>query len=320
MPRPDPFILILLATVGGASLFPVPTALIPGFDLLVSISIVALFFLHGVRLRREALIAGLTHWRLHGLILVISFLLFPLLGLGLKSIGGDLLPAPLWLGLLYVCILPSTVQSSVAFTSIAGGNVAAATCAAALSNIAGVVITPLLAGLLMHVGNHGISGDQLLRIALLIFFPFLVGHALRRWLGGWADRQKRLLGITDRGTILLSVYSAFSAAVTGGLWHEIAVPHLLILMLACLLILAIVLAGTTWLAAALGFAPEDRIVIVFTGSKKSMASGVPMARILFPASMAGPIILPVLLFHQIQLMACSWIAQRHAAARQDGRD
>jgi sodium/bile acid cotransporter 7 len=238
-----------------------------------------------------------------------------LLGLAFGNVPG--LAGPIAAGLLFLTLLPSTVQSSIAFTAIARGNVAAAVCSASFSNLIGIVLTPALVALLMGgVGGQGsgISLSAVESIVLQLLVPFVAGHLLRPWIGGFVARQKRLLTVVDRGSILLVVYSAFGAAVVEGLWSRVSPSDLLMIGVICTVMLAVVLLFT-WLAGrALGFTREDAIVLLFCGSKKSLASGVPMAGVLFPAAQVGAVLLPVMLFHQIQLIACAVIARRYAAA------
>lgn len=312
---PDPFILTLFAAILVASLLPARGEAARLVDMATTAAIILLFFLHGVRLERSAVIAALTHWPLHLVILSATFVLFPLLGLALRALLHPAMPPPLWLGLLFLCALPSTVQSSIAFTSIARGNVAGAVAAAATSNILGVALAPIIVGLITSA--HGvISTGGIAKIAGELVAPFAIGHLLRPWLGQWAARNRRLLVFTDRGTIVLAVYSAFSAAVIGGIWRRIPPATLIILILICSLLLALVLAATRYGARALGFSREDEIAILFCGSKKSLASGLPMARVLFSGPAIGPAMLPLILFHQIQLITCAWIARRYAASGQ----
>ncbi|WP_068074533.1 bile acid:sodium symporter family protein [Novosphingobium lentum] len=316
MGRIDPFILIMLATVAVASLLPASGAAAAVLDVVTTLAIALLFFLHGVRLKREALVNAVADWRVHLLILACTFVLFPLLGVALHAALPGLLPAPLWTGILFLCALPSTVQSSIAFTSIARGNVAIALCAAAFSNLLGVFITPLLAGLILGT-QGGASFAQVGKIASELLLPFLVGHALRPWLGDWAERNKTLLMFTDRGTIVLAVYGSFSASITQGLWHRVAPAQLAVLLAICLVLLAAVLGLTTLVARLLGYDKAAEIAIVFVGSKKSLASGVPMAKILFPPAVAGAVMLPIMMFHQAQLMACARIARTYAQRTED---
>lgn len=314
--RIDPFILAMLATVALATIFPLGNGGADLLDAVTTLAIAALFFLHGVRLDRVTLIGGLRHWRLHLTILAITFLLFPLVGLCIVASARALtLPVPgsYLMGILYTALLPSTVQSSIAFTSIARGNVAAAICAAALSNMAGVFLTPLLVRLLLAQNGGDFSIDQMAHILLYLGVPFVAGHMLRPWLGRWAEKRRGLLKLTDRGTILLAVYGSFSAATLNGLWRSARPVDIILLVCLCAILLAIMMMIVTALARAGGFSRADRVAILFAGSKKSLASGVPMARVLFPAATAGAILLPLMIFHQLQLIFCAWLARRYAA-------
>ena len=217
------------------------------------------------------------------------------------------------LGLLFLCTLPSTVQSSIAFTSIAGGNVAAALCSASASSLVGIVATPLLAGLLLQA-HGGFSLDALRSIAFELMAPFVAGQALQRWIGGFVQRHRKVLGMTDRGSVLLMVYTVFSAATVGGIWHLLTPGLFAILAAVDTALLALMLAATTLIARRLGFSRADEIAIVFCGSKKSLISGIAMANVMFAGPAVSLIVLPLMIFHQIQLMACAALA-RHYAAR-----
>lgn len=306
----DPYIVALMVTVVVASLLPARGGFAAAMDFLANAGIVLLFFLHGAKLSREALVAGAGHWRLHLTVLAATFALFPLLGLGIAALPG--VPAVVATGMLFLTLLPSTVQSSIAFTSIARGNVAAAVCSASFSNFLGIFLTPVLVALLMGGSGAGFSWDAVEKIVLQLLVPFLSGHLLRPVVGGLIARHKPLVGTVDRGSILLVVYTAFSAAVVEGLWQRMPADVLGLIALLCAALLALVL-GLTWLAGrALGFSREDAIVLLFCGSKKSLASGVPMAGVLFPAAQVGVVILPLMLFHQLQLVACAVIARHYA--------
>ena len=314
--RVDPYVLALLVTVVVASILPVSGAAASGVNWLAKGLVAMLFFLHGARLSREAVISGLLHWRLHLTVLLVTFGLFPLFGLAISAT--HILPASLALGLMFLCCLPSTVQSSIAFTSIAKGNVAAAVCSASASNILGMVLTPLLVGSLMHAqGAGGFSLSTLQSIALQLLAPFIAGQVLQPWVRGWIQRTSRLLGFTDRGSILVIVYSAFSEAVVQGLWKKVGVADLILVGAICAVLLALVLFTTVRVARSLKFNTEDEITILFCGSKKSLVSGAPMAAILFPPATAGVMILPLMLYHQMQMMACAVIAQRYAQRVQE---
>ncbi|MFE5559950.1 bile acid:sodium symporter family protein [Streptomyces sp. NPDC056544] len=307
----DPYVVALLATVGLAALLPARGPAATAADLASTAAVALLFFLYGARLSTREALDGLRHWRLHLTVLACTFVLFPLLGLAARVLVPGLLTAPLYNGLLFLCLVPSTVQSSIAFTSIARGNVPAAICAGSFSSLAGIVLTPLLAAALLGGGAGGSSPDSLLKITLQLLLPFLLGQALRPRVGGLLVRHKKVLGHVDRGSILLVVYAAFSAGVVAGIWHRVSLPRLAALMLVEAVLLAVMLLVTWYGAARLGFGRADRIAIQFAGSKKSLAAGLPMASVLFGPH-AALAVLPLMLFHQMQLMVCAVIARRRA--------
>ncbi|WP_425275445.1 bile acid:sodium symporter family protein [Sphingomonas faeni] len=307
----EPFILMLLGTVVLASLLPARGEMATIVGYAADIGIVLLFFLHGAKLSRDAIWAGLRNWKLHLAVLAITFVAFPLFGLGLTAL--PFVTGPLAAGLLFLTLLPSTVQSSIAFTAIARGNVAAAVCSASFSNLLGILVTPALVALLMNTsGSGGISIESIEAIVLQLLVPFVAGHLLRPWIGAWVTRNKSLLTVVDRGSILLVVYSAFGAAVVEGLWTKLSLGDLILIGLLCAALLAFVLGLTFAVARLMKLPREDAIVLQFCGSKKSLASGVPMAGVLFPPAQVGVILLPVMLFHQLQLIACAVIARRYA--------
>jgi len=308
----EPFILMLLGTVALASFLPAQGPWKEVFSVTANAAIVLLFFLHGAKLSRQAIIDGARHWRLHLVTLSITYILFPLLGLAVTYLR--VLSGPLATGILFLSLLPSTVQSSIAFTAMARGNVAAAVCSASFSNLLGILLTPLLVTLTIQTkGSAGVSLSAAQTILLQLLLPFVVGHLMRPLIGGFVTRHKAMVTAVDRGSILLVVYTAFGAAVLDGLWHLVSGRDLVIIALVCFVQLAIVLSATWMIGRAIGFEREDRIVLLFCGSKKSLASGVPMAGVLFPPASVGLIILPLMLFHQIQLIACAVIARRLAA-------
>ena len=310
---PDNFTFALLATVLAASILPATGMVAHGFEWLTTAAIALLFFLHGAKLSRAAVIAGISHWRLHLLVVACTFLLFPLLGWLLRPALVYLVTPQLYMGVMYLCVLPATVQSAIAFTSMARGNIPAAVCSASASTLLGVFITPLLTNLLVvehHTAASAFSGTG--KIILQLVVPFIAGHLLQPWVGGFVKRHAKRMKLVDQGSILLVVYTAFSAAVVEGLWHTLPVTALAGLVVLCCVLLAVVLTCTTLLARKLGFSKEDEITIVFCGSKKSLASGVPMAKVLFAPELVGAMVLPLMLFHQIQLMTCAVLAQRYA--------
>jgi sodium/bile acid cotransporter 7 len=309
----DTYTILLMAMVVLASFLPASGKAAVALGHVTTVAIGLLFFLHGAKLSREALLDGLTHWRLHLLVLASTFVMFPLLGLAIKPLALALLTPDLYLGILFLCALPSTVQSSIAFTAMARGNVAAAVCSASASNFIGIFLTPVLVSVLVVRGAaSGSALDPILAIVEQLLLPFLAGQLLRPRIGPWIDRHKPVLRWVDQGSILLVVYTAFSDSVIEGLWQKLSMPALAGLAALSCAMLAIALALATVVARKLGFNKEDEIAIVFCGSKKSLASGVPMAKVLFPHGALGTIILPLMLFHQIQLMVCAVLAQRWA--------
>ncbi|WP_295988267.1 bile acid:sodium symporter family protein [uncultured Variovorax sp.] len=317
---PDNFTLALLSVVTLASLLPASGRVAHFFEGLTTVAIGLLFFLHGAKLSREAIVNGLMHWRLHLLVFASTFVLFPVLGLVLKPILLPLVTPELYTGVLYLCVLPATVQSAIAFTAMARGNMPAAICSASASTLLGVFITPVLVNLVvLPSGGHAASSslDSIGRILLQLMVPFAAGHLLRPLIGKWIQRRAAVLKFVDQGSILLVVYTAFSAAVIEGLWKQVPVHALVGLLVVCAVVLGLALCLTTLLARKLGFDTEDEITIVFCGSKKSLASGIPMAKVLFASHAVGAIVLPLMLFHQMQLMVCAVLAQRYARRGRD---
>jgi sodium/bile acid cotransporter 7 len=306
----DPYILLLLGTVGLAALVPARGTSADVASGASTAAIAFLFFLYGARLSTREALEGLKHWRLHVTVLACTFVIFPLLGLAARGLVPVFLTDPLYQGLLFLTLVPSTIQSSIAFTSIARGNVPAAICAGSFSSLVGIVLTPLLAAALLG-GSGGFSADSLLEIVLQLLVPFLAGQVSRRWIGGFITRHKKVLGLVDRGSILLVVYTAFSEGMVQGIWHQVSPLRLGGLLIVEAVLLALMLALTWYGATGLRFGREDRIAIQFAGSKKSLASGLPMAGVLFGAH-ASLAVLPLMLFHQMQLMVCAVIAKRRS--------
>ncbi|WP_241847983.1 bile acid:sodium symporter family protein [Streptomyces sp. CB03578] len=313
--------MALLGTVGVAALLPARGAAADVADAGATGAVALLFFLYGARLSARETLDGLRHWRLHLTVLGCTFLLFPLLGLAARGLVPTLLTPPLYAGLLFLCLVPSTIQSSIAFTSIARGNVPAAICAGSFSSLAGIALTPLLAAALLGADAGGFSPGSLAGIVVQLLLPFLLGQVLRRRIAAFLARHKKVLGLVDRGSILLVVYTAFSAGMAAGIWHQVSLPRLGALLLVEAVLLAVMLLASWYGAGRLGFDRADRIAIQFAGSKKSLAAGLPMASVLFGAQ-ASLAVLPLMLFHQMQLMVCAALARHRArdADRDPERD
>ncbi|MDV7989731.1 bile acid:sodium symporter family protein [Rhodococcus sp. IEGM 1374] len=309
----DPFLLGIFAVAALASLFPATGTAEDVLGWVTRIAIALLFLIYGARLSPRDAWNGVKHWRLHSVILACTYLLFPALGLALRILVPGVISDDLYTGMLFLCLVPSTVQSSIAFTSIARGNVAGAVVSASFSNIIGVFVTPLLViALMTTTGSVTIDPSSVLDIALQLLLPFAVGQLIRPWVTGWLTRHSAPTKLVDRGSILLVVFAAFSESMNQNVWSSVPVWRIGIVVAVCAALLAVVLAITWYGGKWLGFAFEDRVVLLYCGSKKSLASGLPMAAVLFVGQPVGLIVLPLLIFHQIQLMVCTVIAQQLA--------
>ena len=308
----DAYMLILLATVLVGVVLPASGSAARILGHVTYWAVFLLFFLYGAKLDPAAIRAGFLNLRLQGLVLTATFVLFPVLGLILSAGLRPVLGPEMAMGLIFLAVLPSTVQSSIAFTSIAGGNVAAAICAASLSNILGVVLTPLLVARLIHLDGGGVSLAAIEKIGLQILLPFLLGQMLRRWIGPFVNRQKRVTTIVDRGAILLIVYAAFSAGTMSGLWSQIPTASLLLALAAVALFLALAVLSMIAISRLVRLPPADHPVLLFCGATKSLASGLPIAMALFPAATVSATILPLMIYHMTQLLLSSFLAQRLA--------
>jgi sodium/bile acid cotransporter 7 len=309
----DGFILSLFGTLLAATFLPCQGTSAQFFRVAGILAIAALFFLQGARLSGDAILNGATHWRLHVFIASTTFVLFPLIGFGLATWFPGVLPGSLWLGVLFICALPSTVQSSIALTSIARGNVAGAVCSATLSNIAGIMLTPLLFSAMSSLRSSAFELSGIWKVILQLLVPFIAGHLLRPWIGQWAERNRSILAITDRSSILLVVYTAFSGAVVLGVWDRLPLMLMATLVFVVAAILAAILLIVIGGSRALGFDRSDEAAIVFCGVQKSLVSGVPIANALFPASAVGLILLPIMTYYPLQLVISAWLARRYAA-------
>ncbi len=310
--KPDPLIVLIILAVIIAIIAPARGSFADIFGQLTNVATALLFFLYGARLSTQEALNGLKHWRLHLTILAFTFLVYPLIGIALRPLTA-VISHDMYLGILFLTLVPSTVQSSVAFTSIAKGNVAGAIVSASASNLVGVIITPLLVMLLMGTGG-GVHIDTSVfgEIALLLLAPFVLGQLTRRWVGKTA--QSKATKVVDRGSIAMVVYSAFSKGVVDGIWSSISLWDLAFLVVFAAIFVAFMLWLTRRASQKMGFNRADTIAIEFCGSKKSLATGLPMASVIFASGGAslGLLILPLMIYHQVQLMMCSWLAARYA--------
>lgn len=302
---------IILAVLLGL-LLPCTGTAAQAFGWLTTAAITLLFFLYGVKLSRKSVLEGLLHWRLQALVVFSTFILFPLLIPVLRPVLEPLVGAALFGGLLYVACLPSTVQSSIAFTSVAKGNVPAAVCSASVSSLLGVVLTPFLAGLLFSTAATAgaeIGLETVSNICIQILLPFIAGQLAQPWLRPAVHKHAPLIKLNDQLTIWLVVYTAFSNATANQYWGQLGISRLLGLIAACTIVLLLVQGIIHLLCRLFRFNRQDSIAILFCGSKKSLAVGAPMMMAIF-GTFDNNLLLPLMVFHQVQLMLCSWLANR----------
>jgi sodium/bile acid cotransporter 7 len=307
----DTFLLAMAATVALAALFPARGGFADVMSVAAKVVIAVLFWLYGARLSPQQAWQGVKRWQLHLLVLATTFVVFPVLGLAARGLVPWLLNLDLYNGLLFLCLVPSTVQSSIAFTSIARGNVSAALVSASLSNIVGIALTPLLVVLLMNTsGGARMDATAIRDVGLQLLLPFVLGQLMRPRIADWIIGHAALTKVVDRGSILLVVYTAFSMGMVEHIWRSVNAWQLVTVAVVNSALLVVVLAFTWLIGRLIGLDRGAAIVLLFCGSKKSLASGLPMALVFFPPATVGVIMLPLMIFHQIQLVVCSVIASR----------
>lgn len=307
--RLDPFILALVATALVGSFLPAEGTVFDVFRVASAIAIGLLFFLYGTRLSTAETVAGLRHWRLHAVVLTSTFVVFPLVGLAVQLLPDSVLRPNLAQGVLLLTLVPSTVQSCIVYTRQARGNVAGAVVSASLSSLLGVVLTPLLVGLLMSAQAE-VTGEAIGRIVLQILAPFVLGQLARPLVGSFAERHDKPLKLVDRGSILLVVYVAFSEGATYDIWSTVTVRDVVTVLVLCGLLLA---GGYLWSDAGArlaGFDRGDRVAVIFCGSNKSLASGLPIATVLFSGGTVALLVLPLMFYHQLQIIVGAFVAER----------
>ncbi|MFH7322446.1 bile acid:sodium symporter family protein [Aeromicrobium sp. JJY06] len=303
--RIDPFVVMILGLAGLGIVLPAQGEVLEVVNVLVQVGIVALFFLYGARLSTAEVVHGLTAWRVHVLIVAVTFVVFPLLGLALSPLAPSVISQQLLTALVFLCLVPSTVQSSVAFTSIAGGDRAIAVVAASTSSLLGVFLTPLLVALLLG-GDVTVDAEAILRIVGLLLLPFLAGQVARRWLRPWLVRHDVGLRRFDRSTVLLVVYAGFSRGTNADVWDVLDWGDGAVVAGVCAGLLA-VSSLVCWLAGR-RFGRGAQVAIYFCGTNKSLAAGLPMASVLFSATTFPLMILPLMVYHQLQLVVGSIVA------------
>lgn len=283
-------------------------------ELTTKLAVAVVFFLQGLTLPGKALRDGASQGRLHLGVQGFCFLVFPLIGLALDALIGAKLSPDLRLGFLFLCVLPSTIVMAVVLTTVAGGNVAAAIFNAVLSNVLGVFLTPLwVAWLMKTTGESQSLGAVLREVSLLLLVPLALGQLVRQCgIKAWADRHKKRLSNFSNATILFIVYAAFCNSVKAQIWAAQGVTVLLGGVAGVAVLMGLALAGASLLGRGLKLAPAERIVLTISGAQKSLATGVPLANVIFGAHPAlGVILLPIMIYHPLQLFVCGWLAARH---------
>jgi solute carrier family 10 (sodium/bile acid cotransporter), member 7 len=286
-------------------------------EITTKIGVAVIFLFQGMTLAADALHAGARQWRLHVIVQGFTFAGFPLLGIALDEALGRWVSADLRLGFLFLCVLPSTISSSVVMTAMAGGNTAGAIFNAVASSLIGVFLTPLwIAWLMKSTGQSIALGPVVLEIVLLLLVPFFAGQVLRRWVWSWADFRKRRLGNASSGIILFIVFAAFSNSVQSRVWSEHGSSLVLAALVGTIIVFGLALVLVGLLAKAGRLTEGDRIAALFCAAQKTLASGVPMAKIIFGAHPAlGVILLPTMLYHPLQLLVHGLMASRFAQQR-----
>ena len=307
----DPILAIILGTLALGLLLPVSGRPAEILDLVTTVGIFVLFFGYGARLSAAETRSGLKNWKLHLAILVTTFVVFPVLALPLLAVPDSILSAPIRVGLIFLCLVPSTVQSSITFTSLAGGNVAAAMVSATASNVLGVLITPLLAMAFIPTASGGSIGfEQVWGVVVQLLLPFVLGQLSRVVTAGFMARHRTRLKFLDQAVIMLIVYGSFSELRVSGVWRQIQLGDLALLVPLAAALLGLMFWFTWEMGGWLGFPREDRIALMFCGTKKSLATGVPIASVLFPGATVGVLVIPLMLYHQAQLLVSSALATR----------
>ena len=275
-------------------------------------AIFVLFLLNGLRLSRADVLRGIGHWRFLLPLLLWCFGAMALAGKGFELALTPALPPLVALGFLYLGALPSTVQSATAYSSLAGGNVANSVVAAALLNVLGVFVSAPLFAALGGGGAAAMGAAGLTKVVLILILPFAIGQALQVRLQPWIGDHRALVTWMDRLSIAIAVYVAFSGAVEHGLWTLVSPFEWFVLLAAVVAFLIVGFTGSWALSGLIGLDRPDRSAFLFAGAHKSVAMGAPLAAVLFPPQVAGMVLLPLLIYHLLQLVASAPLANRLA--------
>lgn len=307
----DNFVLAIIGVVIFAYFVPQLQDKLP-LDLIGSIGISLIFFFYGLKLSPEKIKSGLKNWKLHVLVQLSTFLLFPLIVILFYPLIQTEESEQLWLSFLFLAALPSTVSSSVVMVSIAKGNIPAAIFNASISGLIGIAVTPLWMGLFLQNAADDFSlGGIYLKLITEILIPICLGLLLQRYWGIYTQKYSRQLVVFDRVVILLVIYKSFAESFANGIFHSVSVTDLIVILLLILVLFFLIYGLIGFISKKIGFNYEDRITAQFCGTKKSVVHGAVFAKILFPASFPiGIVLLPLMLFHAIQIFIISIIASK----------
>ncbi len=312
----DGFVLAIITIVITAYFFPnwgSKNSLVP-LNLIGTIGVSLIFFFYGLKLSPEKIKTGLKNWKLHLLVQASSFILFPIIVISFYPLISSESDHTIWLAFMFLAALPSTVSSSVVMVSIAKGNIPAAIFNASISGLIGIIITPLWMGFFLQktAANFDL-GSIYLKLLIEILLPVIIGISLQRYLGDYVRKHLRFLTLFDKSIILLIIYKSFAESFTEHVFNAVNFVDLLLISLGVIVLFLVVFFITKKIAQYIGFNLEDRITAQFCGTKKSLVHGTVFSKILFQNSASiGIILLPLMLFHFIQIFIISLIAVKLA--------
>jgi sodium/bile acid cotransporter 7 len=317
----DKFILSIIIVVLAAYLFPQlggHSSPIP-LDKIGSIGVSLIFFFYGLKLSPEKIKTGLKNWRLHLLVQVCTFLVFPIIILCFYPLIHSEYDKNIWLAFLFLAALPSTVSSSVVMVSMAKGNIPAAIFNASISGLIGIVVTPLWLGLFLN--NTAASydlGEIYSKLIIEVVVPVILGLLLHRYWGNLAQKYNSQLTLFDKSIILLIIYKSFCSSFEDNVFSGIDTFDFILISIAVFGLFYVVYFLTGFVSNKLGFSIEDKITAQFCGTKKSLVHGTVFAKILFPnPSTMGIILLPIMLFHAFQIFIISFIATKASNIKEE---
>lgn len=316
----DSFLLMIGAMILMAYFLPQPGLVKEPVSLeeIASVGVSLIFLFYGVRLSLEKLKSGLANWKMHIVVQLTTFLFFPLIVLAARPLfmGADF--ELLWLGVFFLAALPSTVSSSVVMVSIAKGNIPAAIFNASISSLIGVVVTPLWVGLFIAsaTGDFDVT-DIVIKLVLQVLLPVIIGISLNSRFGATAEKYKKQLKQFDQAIILTIIYTSFCKSFSEHLFDGFTALELVGLAVGMMVLFFTIFLCVGLISRLLGFSTEDRITVLFCGSKKSLVHGTVMSKVLFQQSaITGIVLLPLMLYHAFQLIAASIMAQSMARRKE----